>query len=101
MVVAGLENNFGFGIGSANGTFIDRAERAAIASEIPLYSPKFALGESVGASVLWQVIAAAEALRTGTLPGGLECPPDSRALVLACGLNQQTGALILQCGRVV
>ena len=95
-VVSHLENGIGFAVGSANGTFIDRAERAAVRDESPLYSPKIALGESVGASVLWQVIAAAQALKTGMLPGGLTLPEDSRALVLACGLNQQTGGLTLR-----
>jgi 3-oxoacyl-(acyl-carrier-protein) synthase len=95
-VVACLENGIGFGIGSANGTFIDRAERVAAGNELPLYSPKIALGESVGASVLWQLIAAAQALTTGTLPGAVQLPATSRALVLACGLNQQTGGLTLR-----
>jgi 3-oxoacyl-(acyl-carrier-protein) synthase len=94
-VVARLENRIEFGVGSANGTFIDRAERAAVGNELPLYSPKIALGESVGASVLWQVIVAAQALKTGTLPGTLKLPAASRAFVLACGLNQQTGGLTL------
>ena len=95
-VIAQLEDEIGFGVGSANGTFIDRAERAAVGNELPLYSPKIALGESVGASIFWQLIVAAQALKTGTLPGGLELPANSRALVLACGLNQQTGGLILR-----
>jgi 3-oxoacyl-(acyl-carrier-protein) synthase len=95
-VVARLKNEIGFGIGSANHTFIDRAERAAVGNEMPLCSPKTALGESVGASVLWQVIAAAQALKTGKLPGASDLPADRLALVLACGLNQQTGGLTLR-----
>ena len=95
-VVARLENEIGFCIGSANGTFIDRAERVAVGDEIPLYSPKIALGESVGASVFWQLITAAKALETGTLPGSSKPPVNSHALVLACGLNQQTGGLTLR-----
>jgi 3-oxoacyl-(acyl-carrier-protein) synthase len=95
-VVARLENEIGFCIGSANGTFIDRAERAAVGDEIPLYSPKIALGESVGASVFWQLITAAKALETGTVPGSSKPPVNSHALVLACGLNQQTGGLTLR-----
>ena len=95
-VVARLEDGIGFGVGSANGTFIDRAERVAIGNELPLYSPKIALGESVGASTVWQLIVASQALKTKMLPGLLSLPADSRALVLACGLNQQTGALILR-----
>jgi 3-oxoacyl-(acyl-carrier-protein) synthase len=100
-VIAQLENGIGFSVSSANGTFIDRAERAALGNELPLYSPKVALGESVGASVLWQLIAAAQALKIGTLPGGLELPANSRALVLACGLNQQTGGLTLRRTRAL
>lgn len=100
-VIAQLENGIGFNVGSANGTFIDRAERAAAGNQLPLYSPKIALGESVGASVLWQLIAAAQALKTGTLPGNLELPANSRALVLACGLNQQTGGLTLRNFRAL
>ena len=98
-VVGRLENGIGFGVGSANATFIDRAERAAVSNELPLYSPKIALGESVGASVLWQLIVAAQALKTGMWPGTLQWPAASRALVLACGLNQQTGGLTLQLSR--
>ena len=95
-VVARLENEIGFCVGSGNGTFIDRAERAAVGDELPLYSPKIALGESVGASVFWQLITAAKALETGTLPGSSKPPVNSHALVLACGLNQQTGGLTLR-----
>src|SRR4029077_13722822 len=98
-VVARLENEIGFWIGSANGTFIDRAERAAEGDGLPLYSPKIALGESVGASVFWQLITAAKALETGTLPASSKLPVNSHALVLACGLNQQTGALTLRLSR--
>lgn len=98
-VIARLENGIGFGIGSANGTFIDRAERTAVGNELPLYSPKIALGESVGASIFWQLTAAAQALKTGTLPGALSLPANPRALVLACGLNQQTGGLTLRLSR--
>jgi 3-oxoacyl-(acyl-carrier-protein) synthase len=95
-VVARLKNEIGFCIGSANGTFIDRAERTAVGDELPLYSPKIALGESVGASVFWQLITAAKAWETGTLPGSSKPPVNSHALVLACGLNQQTGGLTLR-----
>src|SRR3989440_3216242 len=95
-VVARLENEIGFCVGSGNGTFIDRAERAAVGDELPLYSPKIALGESVGASIFWQLITTAKALETGTLPGSSKPPVNSHALVLACGLNQQTGGLTLR-----
>jgi 3-oxoacyl-(acyl-carrier-protein) synthase len=95
-------------ISSANGTFIDAAEIAAIKQVLPnamLYSPKEALGEGVAASALWQVIVATQALRSKQLP----CPQYSSAsrtgakssiqlvnpgemTVLTCGLNQQAGA---------
>src|SRR5437762_8338765 len=95
-VASRLKNKIGFCVGSGNGTFIDRAERAAVGDEMPVYSPKIALGESVGASVFWQLITAAKALEAGTLPGSSKPPVDSRAVVLACGLNQQTGGLTLR-----
>ncbi|MFL6569147.1 MAG: beta-ketoacyl synthase N-terminal-like domain-containing protein [Chthoniobacterales bacterium] len=86
-------------VGSANGTFIDAAERAAIATHCPtalLYAPKVSLGESVGASSLWQVICAAMALQTGILPGVPNPTAAQRAIVSACGLNQQVAALTLR-----
>jgi 3-oxoacyl-[acyl-carrier-protein] synthase II len=98
-------------VASANGTFIDLAERAAIEKELPraiVYSPKSALGESVGASAVWQIIAAAQALRTKRLPQMLHSDPEialsfptideipgRRAIVLSCGLNQQVAGLRL------
>ncbi len=93
-IVSHLRDSIGFCIGSANGTFIDQAERNAVSSKIPLYSPKVALGDSVGASVLWQLITAAQALCSGQLPGNRVRA--GRALVLACGLNQQLGGLTLR-----
>jgi 3-oxoacyl-(acyl-carrier-protein) synthase len=97
-VITRLGNGISFCIGSGNGTFIDEAERFALARKVPLYSPKNALGESVGASVMWQLIAAAQALLTNRLPDlpGVHC---GRALVLACGLNQQLGGLVLRRGE--
>lgn len=47
---------------SANGTFIDEAEGAAISAHCPkakVYAIKAALGDSIGASSLWQTISAA------------------------------------------
>jgi 3-oxoacyl-(acyl-carrier-protein) synthase len=99
-------------VSSANGTFVDLAEARAI-SQLPfdgaIYSVKPALGESVGASGVWQVIVGAQALRTGELPPLLHYPaempfgaaPASRvsggrsALVVNCGLNQQVAGLRL------
>ena len=60
-----------FVISSANGTFIDQAEQRALEQVIPdaiAYTAKPALGESVGASGLWQVILGAQGLRHGELP---------------------------------
>ena len=79
---------------SANGTFIDAAEKEAIRKHSPnarLYSVKAALGESVGASSLWQTIAASQALRTQRLPGDTASLQD--ALISTCGLNQQVAGL--------
>lgn len=104
-------------IASANGTFIDKAECRALSQAAPdaiVYTAKPALGESVGASGLWQVILGAKALLTGRLPpqlhagGGhpgrvptvseeaLNAPRE--ALVLSCGLNQQGSGLSLSLG---
>ncbi|HEX8076204.1 MAG TPA: beta-ketoacyl synthase N-terminal-like domain-containing protein, partial [Chthoniobacterales bacterium] len=52
---------------SANGTFIDAAESAAIAQHLSnarIYAVKASLGESVGASSLWQTISAIQGLTT-------------------------------------
>lgn len=95
--LADLNGDFGFCIGSANGTFVDAAERAALPEEIPYYSPKVTLGDSVGASVLWQLIAGVQALRTGLLPGKRAVAP--QALVIGCGVSQQLGALTLNFGE--
>ncbi|MGZ5018968.1 MAG: beta-ketoacyl synthase N-terminal-like domain-containing protein [Chthoniobacterales bacterium] len=84
-------------IASANGTFVDRAEGAAIANhckDAPVYAPKAALGESVGASSLWQVICGAQALKTQQIPGSKHFET-KRAVVSACGLNQQVAGLTM------
>lgn len=103
-------------IASANGTFIDSAERAAIVRSCPnshVYTPKPALGESVGAGSIWQVICAGQALRTQRVPPivhvhpstGDSWPPSPgsdavirRAIVSVCGLNQQVAGLALTLG---
>ena len=96
-----------FVISSANGTFIDEAEQQALEQVIPdaiAYTAKPALGESVGASGLWQIILGAQALRYQELPPVLHADPAiplrlarSRmamdkarcAIVLSSGVNQQ------------
>ena len=100
-------------IASANGTFIDNAERAAIlehARTARVYTPKPALGEGVGAGSIWQVICAAQALKTQQLPPVPNAPAGDdlrvqrtpaadlaarRAIVSVCGMNQQIAALSL------
>jgi 3-oxoacyl-(acyl-carrier-protein) synthase len=100
-------------ISSANGTFVDQAEYVALKAVIPnalVYTGKPALGESVGAAGLWQVILGAQALRFAELPPVLHADPAialrlplsrtpmtgaRRAIVLSCGLNQQAAGLRL------
>lgn len=97
-------------ISSANGTFVDEAETTAlcqIGCKAFIYSPKPALGESVGASGIWQIIVAAQALLTRQLPPLLhssagrgsnatatEIETDGN-IVLDCGMNQQVAGLRL------
>ena len=106
-----LRSEPAFIVASANGTFVDFAERTAIQKQMPtsmVYSPKPALGESVGASAIWQVIIAAQALGKKRLPpmlhacerSGLQFATTSshigsNAIVLSCGLNQQAAGLRL------
>jgi 3-oxoacyl-(acyl-carrier-protein) synthase len=83
---------------SANGTFIDAAEQAAIGKHSPearVYAVKGQLGESVGASSLWQTICGAQALITRRVPGFTEPVSPQSAAVLTCGLNQQVAGLRL------
>jgi 3-oxoacyl-(acyl-carrier-protein) synthase len=83
---------------SANGTFIDHAEAAAIRKHSPeakVYAPKAVLGESVGASALWQTIVASQALITQDLPGLGKPRTFSSAIVSTCGVNQQVAGLRL------
>ena len=107
------ETETDFVISSANGTFIDQAEQGALEQVIPniiTYTAKPALGESVGASGLWQVILGAQALRHGELPPVLHADPDislrlslsrtsvagaRRAIILNSGVNQQVAGLRL------
>ncbi len=109
-IVQGLGQNADI-VASANGTFVDLAERDAIkkvAAESLVYSPKPALGESVGAGALWQVIIAAHALEKKRFPpllhfdrkAGLRFPTGAEevrpeVIVSSCGLNQQAAGLRL------
>jgi 3-oxoacyl-(acyl-carrier-protein) synthase len=83
---------------SANGTFIDAAEQIAIGKHSPnarVYAVKGQLGESVGASSLWQTICGAQALITQRVPGSTEPVSLQSAVVSTCGLNQQVAGLRL------
>ena len=102
-----------FVISSANGTFIDQAEQGALEQVIPdavTYAAKPAVGESVGASGLWQVILGVQALRHGELPPVLHAHSAislrlarsrmtvagaRRAIILNSGVNQQVAGLRL------
>jgi 3-oxoacyl-(acyl-carrier-protein) synthase len=108
------EMDIDFVISSANGTFIDQAECEALRRTLPdafVYTAKPALGESVGAAGLWQVIVGTQALRTGELPPLLHAGPmislrtsvsrmpmprAQHAIVLSCGVNQQAAGLRLR-----
>ena len=109
------ETQIDFVISSANGTFVDQAESEAIRQIVPdalVYTGKPALGESVGAAAIWQVILAAQALCSAELPPALHVQSAvalrlplsrttlagaDRAIVLSCGLNQQAAGLRLVC----
>jgi 3-oxoacyl-(acyl-carrier-protein) synthase len=100
-------------ISSANGTFVDQAEHRALERVVPdavVYTAKPALGESVGAAGLWQLILGTQALRYGEVPPVLHAnsngplrlarsrasmPAAREAIVLSCGLNQQVAGLRL------
>src|SRR6266480_1995560 len=107
------ETQIDFVISGANGTFVDQAESEAIGQIVPdalVYTGKPALGESVGAAAVWQIILAAQALRSAELPPVLHAqsavtmrlshsrtsmPGARRAIVLSCGVNQQAAGLRL------
>jgi 3-oxoacyl-(acyl-carrier-protein) synthase len=99
-------------VSSANGTFADEVERKVfdrLSPFIPVYAPKPAVGEALGASALFQVAVACLALRHQQLPGTL-CAgchlqsvnrktrffSASSALVTCVGFNQQVNAAKLR-----
>jgi 3-oxoacyl-(acyl-carrier-protein) synthase len=102
-----------FVVSSANVTFVDQAEAQALQEIVPnplVYTVTPALGESVGAAGLWQIILAAQALHSKEVPPVLHAdhsvrlrlsfsrtpiPSARRAIVLSCGLNQQAAGLRL------
>jgi 3-oxoacyl-(acyl-carrier-protein) synthase len=98
-------------VSSANGTFVDEVERKVFDEfypSVPVYAPKPAIGEALGASALLQVAVAGLVLRYQHLPGTLaagskltsvnrETRPCSsaQALVTCVGFNHQVNALKL------
>jgi 3-oxoacyl-[acyl-carrier-protein] synthase II len=102
---------------SANGTFVDRIEEQLFLNLLPatpVYSYKPALGESLGAGALFQVVFATLALRNqivpGTRCGGNRLPTllresrsmqIRRALVTTIGFNHQVNSALLEIEKVV
>jgi len=97
---------------SANGTFADTPQSAAITRIMPdafIYSAVPSLGEGVGADGLWQVIIAAQFLTNRSIPrlnrgsdvghrpglAALPPPPDAEVIALSVGMNQQISAASL------
>jgi 3-oxoacyl-(acyl-carrier-protein) synthase len=99
-------------ISSANGTFADDVERMVFTRlfhAVPVYAPKPAVGEALGASALLQVALACLALRYRQIPGTLEAGSKlrtvnrqtrshsgARALVSCIGFSQQINAVAVQ-----
>ena len=84
-------------VGSGNGTWVDRAEASALDAagicNAPRFFPRCLLGDALAASAITQVILGALALQNGAAPFAQGNGP---VLVTALGLNQQTGAALLQ-----
>ena len=104
-------------VSSANGTFVDEVERMAFTRLLPaapVYAPKPAVGEALGASALFQVAVAALCLRHRQIPGTLDAGPKLQtvnrqtrshsgtdAMVTCVGFSQQINAAALKvCQRV-
>ncbi len=109
-VVAGLPSA-DIVVSSANGTFIDTAEREVFADRAAetVFAPKSHLGESLGSGALTQLVCAAQALARQELPGTRSAAGwaavnrESRslhgvqsALVPVVGLNQQVAAVAVR-----
>jgi 3-oxoacyl-(acyl-carrier-protein) synthase len=99
-------------VSSANGTFADEVERmvfARLLPAVPVYAPKPAVGEALGASALFQVAVAALCLRQRQIPGTLDAGPKlptlnrqtrshsgTDAMVTCVGFSQQINAAALK-----
>ncbi|HWL53954.1 MAG TPA: beta-ketoacyl synthase N-terminal-like domain-containing protein [Chthoniobacteraceae bacterium] len=80
-------------VGSANGTWIDAVEAAALKRHLPgapTFYPKQALGEALGAGSLQQVALGLVALEKGII-GTPETGLPHKIAVTSLGLNQQAG----------
>jgi 3-oxoacyl-(acyl-carrier-protein) synthase len=78
-------------VSSANGTFVDRAEEAALKrgyGGIPMIYPKASVGDAFGASALMQIICAMRCVRDEGA---------GSALATVIGLNHQAAAALV-CG---
>ena len=92
-----VEGEIDLVVGCANGSFVDALEAQAIARHCPravILQPKRCLGEALGASALFQVIAGALAVQGRQLPSD-PAPPIRTALVSVLGFNQQASGLVL------
>ena len=79
-------------ISSANGTFVDHAERETLektCGSVSTIYPKVSLGDPFGASALMQIICAVQSLRKD---------PAGSILVPVIGLNQQASAALVSAG---
>jgi 3-oxoacyl-(acyl-carrier-protein) synthase len=98
-------------LSSANGTFADRVEEAIFASgfgSVPVYAHKPAIGDSLGASALLQLVLAKFALEQQKLPPTLHAGDrlknvtrevteilGNEVLITSVGFNQQVNAALV------
>jgi len=79
-------------ISSANGTFVDRAERTAVEAAcgpVATIFPKISLGDAFGAGALTQIVCAVQSLRRESA---------GSILVPVIGLNEQAAAALISAG---
>jgi 3-oxoacyl-[acyl-carrier-protein] synthase II len=102
-------------LASANGTFADRVEEAMFASgfgSVPVYAHKPAIGDSLGASALLQLVLAKFALEQQKLPPTLHAGDrlknvtrevteilGNEVLITSVGFNQQVNAALVELPR--
>jgi 3-oxoacyl-(acyl-carrier-protein) synthase len=102
-------------LSSANGTFADRVEETMFASgfgSVPVYAHKPAIGDSLGASALLQLVLAKFALEQQKLPPTLHAGDrlktitrevteirGNEVLITSVGFNQQVNAALVERDR--